>query len=104
MKGYFFVPVPFSVFIDGMFDFIVNYSLYYHADDKSMSNASAKIKEIMLNLKHDTKIATTLFIDNDMGPRSDKFREVVMPSDDIDTHRLVRNKATRLRSHELCVI
>ena len=87
-----------------MFYFIEIYSLYCHADDKSMSNASAKIEDIVLNLKHDTKIATTLFTDNGMEPCPDKFRQMVMSSNDIDTHSLGQNDATRLRSHELCYI
>ena len=35
---------------------------------------SAKIEEIVLNLKQATKIATNLFIDNVLEPRLDKFR------------------------------
>ena len=67
-------PVFYKVFMNDTFCFIVKYSLYNNADDKSMSNASAKIEDVMLTLKQDSKISTTWFIDNGIEPRPDEFQ------------------------------
>ena len=66
-------PVLFNVFMNDLFYFIKKCSLYNYADDNSMSNASAKIDEVMLNLKLDSKIAITWFIDNGMEPHPQSF-------------------------------
>ena len=79
-------------------------SLYNYADDKSMSNASAKIDEVMLNLKHDSKIAITWFIDNGMEPHPEKFQFMVMSNNVIDTHTLELDDTTRLRSQSDVVL
>ena len=69
-----------------------------------MSNASAKIDQVMLNLKLDSKIAITWFIDNGMEPRPEKFHFMVMSNDVIDTHTLELDDTTRLRSQSDVVL
>ena len=77
---------------------------YNYADDNSMSNASAKIDEVMLNLKLDSKIAITWFIDNGMEPHPEKFQFMVMSNNVIDTHTLELDDTTRLRSQSDVVL
>ena len=84
--------------------FIGKCSLYNYADDNSMSNASAKINEVMLNLKLDSKIAITWFIDNGMEPHPEKFQFMVMSNNDIDTHILELDDTTKLRSQSDVVL
>ena len=50
----------------------------------SLSIASAKIKVVMLNPKHDFKIVLASFTDNAMEPHPEKFQFMVMFNDDID--------------------
>ena len=69
-----------------------------------MSNTSAKIDEVMLNLKLDSKIAITWFIDNGMEPHPEKFQFMVMSSNVIDTHTLELDDTTRLRSQSDVVL
>ena len=76
-----------------------NNALFYnYADDNSMSNASAKTDEVMLNLKLDSKIAITWFIDNGMQPHPEKFQFMVMYNNDIDTHTSELDDTAKLRS------
>ena len=97
-------PVLFNVFMNDLFYFIKKCSLYNYADDNSMSNASAKIDEVMLNLKLDSKIAITWFIDNGMEPHPEKFQFMVMSNNVIDTHTLELDDTTRLRSQSDVVL
>ena len=97
-------PVLFNVFMNGLFYFIKKCSLYNYADDNSMSNAFAKIDEVMLNLKLDSKIAITWFIDNGMEPHPEKFQFMVMSNNVIDTHTLELDDTTRLRSQSDVVL
>ena len=69
-----------------------------------MSNASAKIDEVMLNLKLDSKIAITWFIDNGMEPHPEKFQFMVMSNNVIDTHTLELDDTTKLRSQSDIVL
>ena len=97
-------PVLFNAFMNNLFYFIEKCSLYNYADDNSMSNASAKIDEVMLNLKLDSKIAITWFIDDGMEPHPEKFKFMVMSNNDIDTHTLELDDTTRLRSQSDVVL
>ena len=97
-QGYIRGPVLFNVFMNDLFYFIEKCSLYNYADDNSMSNASAKIDEVMLNLELDSKIVITWFINNDMEPHPEKFQFMVMSNTDIDTHTLELDDTTKLRS------
>ena len=49
-------PVLFNVFMNDLFYFIKKCFLYNYVDHNFMSNASAKIDEVMLNLKRDSKL------------------------------------------------
>ena len=71
-------PVLLNVFMNDLFNFIKKCSLYSYADGNSMSNTSAKIDEVMFNLKLDSKIAITWFINNGMEPHPEKFQFMVM--------------------------
>ena len=62
-----------------------------------MSNASAKIDEVMLNLKLDSKIAITWFIDNGMELHPENVQFMVMSNNDIATHTLELDDTTKLR-------
>ena len=97
-------PALFNVFMNDLFYFIEKCSYYNYADVNSLSNASAKIDEVMLNLKLDSKIAITWFIDNGMEPHPEKFQFMVMPNNDIDTHTLELDDTTRLRSQSDVVL
>ena len=90
--------VLFNVFMNDLFYFIEKCSLYKSADVNSKPNASAKIDEVMLNMKLDSKTAITWFIDNSVEPHPDKFQFMVMSNNDIDTHTLELDDTTRLRS------
>ena len=81
-----------------------NTHYYNYADDNSMSNACAKIDELMINLKLDSKIAITWFIDNGMEPHPEKFQFMVMSNNVIDTHTLELDDTTRLRSQSDVVL
>ena len=97
-------PVLFNVFMNDLLYFIKKCSLYNYAYDNSMSNASAEIDEVMLNLKLDSKIAITWFIDNGMEPHPEKFQFMVMSNNVIDAHTLELDDTTRLRSQSDVVL
>ena len=63
-----------------------------------MIDASARIAEVLLNQKLDSKLAITRFIDNGMEPHPEKYQFMVMSNIDIDTHILELDDATKLRS------
>ena len=90
--------------MNDLFYFIKKCFLYNYADHNFMSNASAKIDEVMLNLKRDSKIAITWFIDNGMEPHPEKFQFMVMSNNVIDTHSLEKDDTTRLRSQSDVVL
>ena len=73
-------PLLFNVFMNDMFYFIERCSLYNYADDNSISKSAPTIDELVIDLKHDSKIAVDWFHDNGMQANPSKFQFMIASS------------------------
>ena len=91
-------PLLFNVFMNDLFYFIERCLLYNYADDNFLSKAARHINELLLDLKHDSKITTTWFRDNGMQANPSKFQFMVASSKDIGEIKISIDENTTLTS------
>ena len=71
-------PLLFNIFINDLFLFIENCTLYNYADDNSMSYSSTTLQNVLSNLRIDCKIAIDWFEENGMKANPNKFQFTIL--------------------------
>ena len=77
-------PLLFNIFINDMFVFIDNCTLYNYADDNSMSVSSENIQRVLNLLQNDCKKAVQWFTSTGMQATPKKFQFMLLSSCNID--------------------
>ena len=93
-------PLLFNVFINDLYMFIKESTLYNYADDNSLSRAAASIREVICSLQNDGNAVIKWFTDNGMQANADKFQFMVISPHDDATHSLKLNDNTVLQSEK----
>ena len=67
-------PLLFNIFINDMFYFIKQTSLYNFADDNSLLYTGSSLEDVISNLQHDSNICLTWYQENGMAANPSKFQ------------------------------
>ena len=73
-------PLLFNIFLNDLFYFIEECTLYNFADDNSLATTSTCIDDLVKNLQYDGKICTDWFTNNGMEANPSKFQFMVISS------------------------
>ena len=91
-------PLLFNVFMNDMFYFIERCLLYNYADDNFLSKPAPTINELVLHLKHDSKITIEWFRENAMQANPTKFQFMVISSKDYVEIKISIDENTEITS------
>jgi len=71
-------PVLFNIFINDIFYFISNSSLYNYADDNTLSYSGQNLTDVVTTLEEDSKTLIAWFSNNKMQANPDKFQGIAI--------------------------
>ena len=91
-------PLLFNIFINDLFLFIENCTLYNHVDVNSMSYSSTTLRNVLSNLRIDCKIAIDWFEENGMKANPNKFQFIILSPSATDDIELKLDRNTTLSS------
>ena len=91
-------PLLFNIFINDLFLFIENCTLYNYADDNSVSYSSTTLQHVLSNLRIDCKIAIDWFEENGMKANPNKFQFMILSPNATDDIELKLDRNTILSS------
>ena len=91
-------PLLFNIFINDLFLFIENCTLYNYADDNSRSDSSTTLQNVLSNLRIDCKIAIDWFEENGMKANPNKFQFMILSPNATDDIELKLDRNTILSS------
>ena len=91
-------PLLFNIFINDLFLFFKNCTLYNYADDNSMSYSSTTLQNVLSNLRIDCKIAIDWFEENGMKANPNKFQFMILSPNATDDIELKLDRNTILSS------
>ena len=95
-------PLLFNVFINDLFHFIDNCTLYNYADDNTISKAASSLDMVLANLTHDGNNAVQWFDVNGMQANPEKFQFMLLSRVPLNEQCITLGKDTVLSS-EACV-
>ena len=95
-------PLLFNVFINDLFYFIENCTLYNHADDNSISKAAPNLDAVLSGLTYDGNNAVQWFDINGMQPNPEKFQFMMLSRVPLNEQCITLGQDTVLSS-EACV-
>ena len=95
-------PLLFNIFINDLFLFIENCSLYYYADGNTVSFSAPSLSDVVSNLQVDCNHAIDWFTTNGIKANPNKFQFMILSSSSLAPVELVLDGNTCKTSQE-CV-
>ena len=95
-------PLLFNIFINDLFLFIENCSLYNYADDNTVSFSAPSLSDVISNLQLDCNHAIDWFTTNGMKANPNKFQFMILSSSSLAPVELVLDGNTCITSQD-CV-
>ena len=87
-------PLLFNVFMNDLFMFIEQCTLYNYADDDFLARIASNSQDAIASLAHDGNISIDWFCKNGMQANPEKFQFLVISSSKETSHKLILNGTT----------